>query len=215
MRKCNKCTKMKSIEEFASYIHKKTNNLYTRHICLECFRKQTNDYKKSMKPRVCLRCNRKKEANYFPNYKSIPSHYKQANICLLCTAELSRIKYGNRRENKGEIVPTKPNTYISEQQRKDGFELMEALGFTFSPETGRWSKEGFKNEDGTFVRIEEKKRLEKERIQKEIEELNIWNKIRYLREQGNSINDISTITGINRTAVQKFLQNGKEIKLRN
>jgi hypothetical protein len=168
-----------------------------------------------MKPRVCLRCNRKKEANYFPNYKSIPSHYKQANICLLCTAELSRIKYGNRRENKGEIVPTKPNTYISEQQRKDGFELMEALGFTFSPETGRWSKEGFKNEDGTFVRIEEKKRLEKERIQKEIEELNIWNKIRYLREQGNSINDISTITGINRTAVQKFLYNGKEIKLRN
>jgi predicted transcriptional regulator len=206
---------LKSIEEFASYVHKKTNNLYTRHICKECFNAQHQKYKKSMKPRVCIRCNEKKDVKFFPKYKSIPSHYKQANICLRCTSELSRIKYGNRRESKGEVVPEKPNTYLSEQQRKDGFELMTALGFTFSPETGRWSKEGFKNPDGTFVRIEEKKRLAKEKIQKEIEELNIWNKIRYLREQGNSVNDISTITGINRTAVQKFLQNGKEIKLRN
>jgi hypothetical protein len=206
---------LKSIEEFASYIHKKTNNLYTRHICKECFNAQHQQYKKLVKPRVCLRCEEKKDVKFFPKYKSIPSHYKQANICLRCTSELSRIKYGNRRESKGEVVPEKPNTYISEQQRKDGFELMEALGFTFSPETGRWSKEGFKNPDGTFVRIEEKKRLIKEKKEQETKDMNIWERITYLREDGSSINDISRITGVNYTAVNKFLRYGKEIKFRN
>jgi hypothetical protein len=121
----------------------------------------------------------------------------------------------NKREENGEVVPIRPNTYNSEQQRIDGFQLMEALGFTFVPETGRWHKEGFKNPDGTFVRIEEKKRLDRERKLKEIEEFNVWDKIRYLREQGYSINKISEEIGVNYTAIFKFLHYGKEVKLRN
>jgi hypothetical protein len=205
---------LKSIEEFASYIHKKTGNLYTRHICNTCFRIQNNKYKQSQKSRVCLQCGEEKEGKYFPRYKSIPIHYKQSNVCLRCTAENSRIKHGNRRKEKGEVVPVKPNTYTSTEQKDLAFELMTALGFTFNEETGRWSKDGFKNEDGTFVQIEEKKRLEKERRLKEIEELDIWNKIRYLREAGYSINEISSDTGINRTAIYKFLSNGKKVKYR-
>lgn len=206
---------LKSIEDFASYIHSKNGNLYTRHICLECFRKQNNEYKQYIKPRVCIQCGEEKEGKYFPKYKSIPFHYKQSKICLRCTAENSRIKHGNRRKEKGEVVPDKPNVYTSTEQKEIAFELMTSLGFTFNEETGRWSKEGFKNEDGTFVQIEEKKRLEKERRLKEVEELNIWDKIRYLREQGHSIRQISDDIGINYTAVHKFIAYGKEIKFRN
>jgi hypothetical protein len=218
MRLCNKCTILKPIENFASYIHKRTGNTYTRHICTECFNLQTKEYKKSIKPRTCIECNETKEVKQFPNYKSIGANDKRHNICKKCTTTLEKqrkaYKY-NKRELNGEPVLDKPNTYRTEQQRVDGFELMQVLGFTFNEENGIWFKEGVKNPDGSFIRIIEKKRLQKERRLKEIEELDIWKKIRYLREQGNSINDISTITGINRTAVQKFLYNGKEIKLRN
>jgi hypothetical protein len=201
---------MKSIEEFASYIHSKNGNLYTRHICLECFRKQNNKYKQSIKSRVCLQCGEEKEGKYFPRYKSIPIHYKQSNVCLRCTAENSRIKHGNRRKEKGEVVPDKPNTYTSTEQKELAFELMTSIGFTFNEETGRWSKEGFKNEDGTFVRIEERKRLILEKKQKETEDMNIWQRITYLRNGGSSINDIVKLTGLNYTAVHKFIKYSKE-----
>ena len=216
-RKCNKCTMLKSIENFSSYIHKKTGNLYTRHICNTCFRMQNNEYKKSTRPRTCIECNETKPVSEFYNLKSLGPKDKRHNICKVCTRAYEKTKqkkYRNK-EDKGEVVLNKPNTYISEQQKEDGFQLMEALGFTFNEENGKWFKDGFKNPDGTFVRLEEKKRLEKERRLKEIEELDVWSKIRYLREQGYSVNQISNDIGVNSTAVFKFLYYGKEVKLRN
>lgn len=206
---------IKELEQFASYIHKKTGNLYTRHICNTCFNKQHQDYKKAMKQRVCLQCGEKKEGKLFPRYKSIPLHYKQANICLRCTAEISRIKQGNKRKNKGEVVPEKPNKYTSTEQKELAFELMQSLGFTFVEETGRWHKEGFKNPDGTFVRIEEKKRLIFEKKEQDTKDMNIWERITYLREQGCSINEISRITGLSYTSTHKFIRYGKEGRKRN
>lgn len=213
---CNKCKMLKSIEEFASYVHKKTGNLYTRHICKECFNEGTRAYKKSIKPRECIECNEIKLGKDFPNYKSLTPNDKRHKICKKCTARLYREKGINRkREENGETVHWRPNTYNSEQQRQDGFQLMEALGFTFVPETGRWHKEGFKNPDGTFVRIEEKKRLQKERVLKEVEELDVWSKMRYLREvKGYSLNKIAEEIGVNHTAIYKFFQNGQKVKLR-
>lgn len=217
-RECRKCIMLKSIEEFASYVHKKTGNLYTRHICQDCFRAQKQEYKKSIKPRLCIECNEIKQVRYFPNYKSLGLGDKRHKICKVCTAAITKEKnrhINNKREENGEPVLNLPNTYRNEQQRIDGHELMTALGFTFNEDSGIWSKEGFKNPDGTFVRIEEKKRLKKEIRLKEIEELDVWSKIRYLREQGHSINQISIDIGVNYTAVHKFLQYGKEIKIRN
>ena len=210
MRKCSKCNMIKELEQFASYIHKHTGNLYTRHVCIDCFREGNKQYKKYIKSKVCLQCGETKEGKLFPRYKSIPLHYKQSNICLRCTAELSRIKHGNKRKDKGEVVPEKPNTYISEQQKEDGFQLMLALGFTFVEETGRWHKDGFKNPDGTFVRIEENKRLKLEKKERETKDMNIWERITYLRNEGNSIKDISTITGLGYTPVHKFIRYGKK-----
>ena len=213
-RKCNKCTKMKSIEEFASYIHKKNGNLYTRHICKVCFRAANVAYKKLVKPRVCLECDETKPYNEFPNYKSLGPNDRRKKVCKICTTAKEKLKYV-KRINKGEVVPIKPNVYISPQQKDLAFELMEALGFTFSPDTGRWSKEGFKNEDGTFVGIIEKKRLQQERRLKEIEHLDVWEKIIYLKEQRITINQISIDTGVNKTALYKFFQYGKKVQLRN
>lgn len=214
-RECSKCKMLKLIEEFASYIHKKTGNLYTRHVCNECFRTQHQEYKKSIKPKLCIECNEVKKVKDFPNYKSLGPGDKRRNICKVCTCAYEKSKYKYKKEDRGEPVLNLPNTYRNEQQRKDGHELMTALGFTFNEETGIWSKEGFKNPDGTFVRIEEKKRLKKEMRLKEVEELDVWSKIRYLREKGHSINQISIDIGVNYTAVHKFLQYGKEIKIRN
>lgn len=205
---------LKQIEEFASYVHKKTGNLYTRHICLTCFRKQHQDYKKSVKPRICIECNELKSHKDFPNYKSLGPNDRRRKVCKVCTSLYEKSKYRSNKEERGEPVHWRPNTYNTEQQKKDGFQLMEALGFTFVEETGRWHKEGFKNPDGTFVRIQEKKRLEKENRLKGLEEMDVWSKIRYLREKGHSINQISSDIGVNYTAVHKFLQYGAESKLR-
>ena len=217
-RKCNKCTKMKSIEEFASYVHKHTGNLYTRHICKVCFRAGNVAYKQSIKPKVCLECNKKKAHTEFPNYKSLGPNDRRRKVCKVCTTKYEQEKYRNKRslnnEERGEPVHWRPNTYISTEQKDLAFELMEALGFTFQPDTGIWHKEGLKNEDGTFVRIEEKKRLQQERRLKEIEELDVWSKVTYLRERGFSINQISIDTGVNKTALHKFLHYGKKVELR-
>jgi hypothetical protein len=207
---------LKSIEEFASYIHKKTGNLYTRHVCNECFRTQHQAYKKSVKPRLCIECNEIKPVKKFPNYKSLGPNDKRHNICLVCTAaitkERNKYKY-TKREDNGEPVLNHPNTYRNEQQRVDGHELMEALGFTFKETTGIWSKEGFKNPDGTFVRIEERKRLKIEALKNKVEELNVWDKIRYLRDNdGLSIQKIADLVELNRNAVCDFLKNGKKLK---
>lgn len=209
---------LKSIEEFASYVHKKTGNLYTRHVCNTCFREQNNLYKKSIKPKVCLVCNETKLHTEFYNLKSLHPNDKRHNICKVCTrkyeSEKRKKKY-NKREENGEPVHWRPNTYNSPEQKDLAFELMTSLGFIFNEETGRWHKEGFKNPDGTFVRIQEKKRLEKERKLNEIKDMDIWNKITYLREQGFTLHQISDEIGINHTAVYKFLYNGKKVKLRN
>lgn len=218
MRKCNKCNMIKELEEFASYIHKHTGNLYTRHICKVCFRAGNIAYKKSIRPRQCIQCGEKKLAKDFYIYKSLGPNDKRHNICKICTCGLEKrrknYKY-NKREDNGEPVHWRPNTYNSKEQKELAFELMTSLGFTFSPETGRWSKEGFKNPDGTFVRIEERKRLKFEKKQKETEHLNIWQRITYLREEGNSINEISRITGVNYTAVHKFIRYGSKTKQAN
>jgi hypothetical protein len=210
---------LKSIEEFASYVHKHTGNLYTRYVCKVCFRAGNVAYKKSVQPRVCLECNEKKAHTEFPNYKSLGVNDRRRKVCKVCTTKYEKEKYRNKRllnnEEKGEPVHWRPNTYISTEQKDLAFELMEALGFTFQPDTGIWFKEGLKNEDGTFVGIEEKKRLEKERKLKEIEDLDVWSKVTYLREAGTTINQISIDTGVNVTAVQKFLQYGKKVQLRN
>jgi hypothetical protein len=205
---------MKSIEEFASYIHIKTGNLYTRYVCKVCFRAGNAEYKKLTKPKVCLECNEKKAHTEFPNYKSLGPNDRRRKVCKICTTAKEKLKYF-KRKNNGEVVPVRPNTYTSNSQKDLAFELMEALGFTFEPDTGRWSKEGFKNEDGTFVRIQEKKRLEEERLLKEVEEMDVWSKMRYLREIGYSLNKISEVIGVNHTAVYKFFHDGKKVKFRN
>jgi hypothetical protein len=166
--------------------------------------------------RVCIHCNEEKEVIDFPNYKSFSANDRRKKICKACSSIIEKLKGKHtKREENGELVSNKPNTYISEQQRIDGFQLMEALGFTFVPETGRWHKEGFKNPDGTFVRIEENKRLQQERRLKEIEDLDVWSKITYLREQGFTINQIANDTGVNITALNLFLRHGKKVKFRN
>jgi len=216
-RKCKKCNMFKLIEKFASYVHKKTGNLYTRHICKDCFNEGTKAYKKSVKPRTCLQCNITKPVTEYYNLKSLGPNDKRHNICKVCTREYEKSKQKKYRnvEDKGEPVLNKPNTYVSDEQRQDGFQLMEALGFTFAPDTGIWFKEGVKNSDGTFVRLEEKKRLQDERVLKEVQEMNVWDKMRYLREVGYSFNKISQLVGVNSTAIYKFFHDGKEVKLRN
>lgn len=217
---CNKCNKLKSIENFGSYVYKRTGKTYTRHICFTCFNNQTKEYKKTIKPRTCIICFETKQVRDFPNYKSIGPNDKRRQKCKVCISaeeNQKQKKYNlyTKREENGEPVLTKPNTYRTEQQRIDGFELMQVLGFTFNEENGIWFKEGLKTPDGTFIQIEEKKRLQKEKILKEVEELDIWSKIRYLRDNGYSLHQISIETGINHTAIHKFLHYGKEVKLRN
>jgi hypothetical protein len=207
---------LKSIEQFGSYVHKKNNKLYTRNVCNTCFYKANREYKKLVKPRVCLECDEKKVYTEFPNYKSIGPTDRRRKVCKVCTSRIEKEKGKyTKRIDKGEVVPVKPNVYISPQQKDLAFELMEVLGFTFSPDTGRWSKEGFKNEDGTFVPIIEKKRSDREKRLKEIEHLDVWDKVIYLKERSFTINQISIDTGVNKTALYKFFHYGQKVQLRN
>lgn len=212
--KCNKCNIEKPDTDFQTYFHSTQNVYRTRKQCTVCFNEGKKLLRIKNKSKMCIVCEQVKLLVDFYNYKSLVPNDKRRKICRICTATIERERKGNRREAKGEVVPEKPNTYNSEEQKNLSFELMQALGFTFQPDTGIWTKEGFRNEDGTFYRIEEKKRIEREKRLEEVKEMSIWEKIRYLREEGFSIIKISEFTGINYTAVHKFLQYGKEIKFR-
>jgi hypothetical protein len=213
---CNKCHQDKPETEYQTYFHSTQNVFRTRRQCNQCFNEAKKQYHLKKKGRTCIVCEEIKYETDFPNFKSLGPNDKRRKICKICTSRIEREKGKHtKREENGEPVHWRPNVYNSPQQKELAFELMTALGFTFDEETGMWSKENFKNPDGTFFRVEEKKRLHKEKLQKEVEDLDVWKKIRYLRNKDIPISEISKLTGVNYTAVHKFLQYGKEIKFRN
>jgi hypothetical protein len=213
---CRKCKEDKPDTEFQTYFHSTQNVYRTRRQCNQCFNYVKKQLHLSKKMKVCIECGENKLKTEFYNLRSLGPNDRRHNICKVCTRayeKRTRTKHSSR-EDRGEPVHWRPNTYNSIEQKDLAFELMEALGFTFQPDTGRWHKDGFKNPDGTFVHIEEKKRFEQERRLKEIEDLDIWSKVSYLRERGTTINQISIDTGVNLTAIYKFLQYGKKVELR-
>jgi hypothetical protein len=167
--------------------------------------------------KLCIQCGENKPLTEYYNLKSLCAGDKRHNICKVCSRAYEKRNRSNHisKKERGEPVHWRPNTYISTEQKDLAFEVMEALGFIFQPDTGRWHKEGFKNEDGTFVRIIENKRLDKEKRLKEIEHLDIWDKVLYLKERGITIKQISIDTGANLTALYKFLHYGKKVEFRN
>jgi hypothetical protein len=212
---CKKCNQDKPDTEYQTYFHSTQNVYRTRRQCTQCFNEAKKQYHLKKNGRQCIVCEDFKYEIDFPNFKSLGPNDKRRKVCKICTSRIEREKGKHtKREENGERVHWKPNTYNSTEQKELAFEVMTVLGFTFDENTGRWHKDGFKNTDGTFFRIEEKKRLERERILKEVEELDIWKKIRYLRDKDISINEISRITGVNYTAVHKFIQYGKEVNYR-
>ena len=213
---CNKCHQDKPETEYQTYYHSSQGVYRTRRQCTQCYYDVKKLYRLKVMGRACIVCEEIKYEIDFPNYKSLGPTDRRRKVCKVCTSRIHKEKgIYTKRINKGEVVLNRPNTYISEQQRIDGFQLMEALGFTFVEQTGRWHKEGFKNPDGTFFRIEEKKRIEKEKRLKQIEQLDVWEKVIYLLGQGHSINQISEDTGVNKTALYKFTKYGQKVQFRN
>jgi hypothetical protein len=214
--KCKKCNTEKPNTEFQTYYHSTQNINRTRKQCNLCFNEAKKQSRILKKMKICIKCGENKLKNEFYDLRSLTPNDKRRSICKVCTilyVKTKQKKYRGTKEERGEPVLNKPNTYRNQEQKEDGFAIMEALGFTFVEETGRWHKEGFRNPDGTFVRIEERNRLIDEKNAKETKDMNIWESITYLREKDTSIAEISRITNLNYNTVHKYIAYKKKTTL--
>lgn len=213
MKKCTICNQEKVESEFQTYFHSVQNIFRTRNQCTPCFNEKKFIYRYKKLRTECLQCGEHKLKSEFPTYKSISKNDKRRQICLKCTSSNSK----NKRkkiliENFEEMVYSQPNRYHSIEQKETTFELMIALGFTFNESNGIWFKEGFKTPDGIFIPIEEKERRKMEKIDKEIEGLEIEEKVIYLFNNNFTQMEISKKIGIDYCKVQNIVRrpNGKK-----
>ena len=111
----------------------------------------------------------------------------------------------------GDRVRIKPNKYYDIYQRKQTFQVMELLGFTFNEETGIWTKPGFKEIiDGKIV-FPFLKPIPKKKVRgvdyeprRRVKTSDI-KKIRELHKKGKTVSQIESLLGFSNTTIYKWI----------
>ena len=229
---CSKCSIDKTETDFSSYFHSTQNKLRVRKICKSCFNEQKRNYRESIRNKKIIqpvedltpiepiidippspdfkKCTVCKEWKHFEQYYF---HQKEKGIrfadCIDCHKEKDKIaRQKHLIENGGsDRILKYPNQYVDEHQRKQVFEVMIALGYTFNEEYETWVKEGvvsikdgkpyfhFLKYTGSTNRGRGKKipQAHKDRIM-------------FYRKKGYSMGKISRITGVSDSAICKILK---------
>jgi len=167
---CNKCKEDKPQSEFQTYWHSTQQKFRTRRQCNTCFYTAKNEYKKRKKyekePVYCYKCKEwiKPEAFYGIDQKTGRVKVLKGNpkyiACYDCRNEATRKYYYQNKSTivgrKKGVIPKyeramdKPNTYTSDEQKEDTFNILKAMGWEFNEENGIWWKDGFKSKEGIF-----------------------------------------------------------------
>lgn len=175
MKRCSKCDVEKELDEFDRYFHRKQNRERIRGYCKSCFRLQKKQYKESIKnkkiippvedmtpPEVfepvydttifkkCKECQEWKliEVDYYRHSKKFPNAR-----CKECERKIETEKYYQEIEDNGghDRCPVKVGVYCDEIQESQTKEFLTLLGWKQNS-SGTWWKEGFKTEEGIWIK---------------------------------------------------------------
>ena len=144
------------------------------------------------------------------------SHTKNpVKVCKICHKKYYRKKVDEKISMNGgsSRYYDEPNRYFDDEQKKQVFSVMKALGWIFDEPTGIWNKPGVK-ENGVFINmvLENKpKRPATPGGGRKIKK-GVWNsvdKIMKLIEEGHSYSDIAEIFCCSHTLIRLVVTNYK------
>jgi hypothetical protein len=109
-----------------------------------------------------------------------------------------------------------PNKWVDDYQRDATHNILKALGWSFNEKNAIWWKDGIKTEDGVFINIKYKSKLNKinrkylfgeypESIRSE-KQKELFGSIIDLRTKGMSLKKIAVELGISESTVHKWLK---------
>jgi hypothetical protein len=147
--------------------------------------------------------------NYYLNKNG--NHIKR---CKNCHVKLNREKVQDKIEMSGgaNSYYKQPNRYWDEEQRKNVFMVMEALGWIFDEPTGIWNKPGVK-ENGVFINMVFDNKPKRKRpsvphgrkIKSGVH--NNIDKIVKLIEEGYTYNDVADTYDCSHTTIRTIVTN--------
>lgn len=178
---CSKCKVEKELDQFQKYWHSTQKKERTRGYCISCFRLQKKLYKESIRkenktqpvedmtqPEVfeqvydtklfkkCKDCEEWKliETDYYRHSKKFPNAR-----CKECERIKESEKYYQEIEENGghDRCPVKCGEYADRYQQEQTEGFLTLLGWKKN-EKGTWWKEGFKTEEGIWVKRNSLKR---------------------------------------------------------
>jgi len=214
---CNKCKVDYPIEKFDTYFHSSKNKHYTRKICNPCMRIGYREYKlkvKSQQTPVPVIPDDWKQCCDCMVYQPLENYYLNKNKnhikrCKECHGKMYR-EYKNQKlidTGGADSYYKEPNKYWDEEQKKNVFMVMEALGWIFDEPTGIWNKPGIK-ENGVFINIISTDKPKRKRPSvphgRKIKS-GVWNntdKIVKLIEEGYTYNDVADTFDCSHTTIR-------------
>lgn len=177
---CTKCNIDKPQDQY--YVEERWGKLYYKKYCLDCFRKQSRDWKarNKLKKQQMIDIPQQEEIiqPVVPELKPDVLDDMEGKVCYDCgewkplsqfhkqTQKTKTYTYRNckpcysKKQNKGmldrdpftSLYRPKPNEYYNEYQKEKVFDVMKALGWIFDEATGVWNKPGLK-ENGIFLNV--------------------------------------------------------------
>ena len=228
---CTHCKIDRPIDQYQTYWHKNHQKHFTRKTCTPCMREGSRLYKQKMKlekqlpqptPVPVIPDNWKTCSECF-DIKPFDEFYKTragnpVRLCKDCYKKYHRDKLEKKMVDKGgpDIYHKEPNRYVSDIQRNQVFELMNAFGWIFDESTGVWNKPGLK-ENGVFINFtptDKPKRRPGNNTGRKIKK-GVWNsvdKIVKLIEEGHDYFDVAEVFCCSHTTIRKVIseyRNGK------
>ncbi len=231
---CSKCSIDKPETDYATYFHSTQNKMRTRKVCKSCFNEQKRFYKESIKNKkitppiedltptiefivpIDYSTNPDyKKCNSCFEWKHLDEYYFQQKSkgikfgeCIVCHKEKDKREHEEYLDNNGghDRILVRPNQYMDEIQKRQTFDVMKVLGYTFDEENGIWTKEGVKTiEDGRIVfhlvKSSRKNRGKGKKISQTLKD-----KVISYRQKGYSMGRISLITGVSDSSICKIIK---------
>jgi hypothetical protein len=208
---CSKCQLDKDEKEYQTYWHSLHQKHYRRRECSKCFYSQRKErkqariaamhpdtlYKDNPNYRKCKKCGEWNTADKYMT-KSLKHKYANCPTCRLILTRLENVKIMEQSFG-GAAIKTKPNEYYNDIQKNAVFNIMKAFNWTYN-ENGVWSKEGIKDKDNNWCKLNTKRKTSRKVTEEDIERM-----IR-LRRQGRTYLDISIDTKFSDTTVFDVLK---------
>ena len=175
MKMCSKCKVEKELDQFQKYWHSTQQKERIRGYCISCFYEQKRLYKESIKKekiippvedipqpaileteydtdifKLCKECQEWKliDTDFYRHSKKFPNAR-----CKDCEREIEKQKYYDEIEQNGghDRCPVKVGVYADRFQQEQTETFLTALGWKKN-DSGTWWKEGFKTEEGIWVK---------------------------------------------------------------